>query len=91
MPLTKWQKDHRKRRRKALHELKNIPCCDCGQSFHPYCMDFDHRDPKLKKFTIGCAVVSSKRWADILEEIDKCDVVCANCHRLRTFMNEGGK
>jgi hypothetical protein len=82
--LTKWQVAHRNRRRALLHEIKNVPCADCGGHFHPYCMDFDHlRD---KKFTIGYAVVSSRRWSEILEEIEKCEIVCANCHRLRTFM-----
>jgi len=73
--------------RKEFHdllvELKSVPCMDCGRSYPSYVMDFDHRDPKVKLFTIGTArgLYTIKK---ILSEIDKCDVVCSNCHRERT-------
>lgn len=67
-----------------LHELKRLPCADCEETFPPEAMDFDHRDPQSKDFDIlnraGC--VSRSR---LLAEVAKCDVVCANCHRLRTY------
>jgi hypothetical protein len=55
---------------------------DCGRTFDPYVMDFDHVRGK-KAFTIGLAreAVSIAR---LMEEVAKCDVVCSNCHRLRT-------
>ena len=53
------------------------PCVDCGET-DPVVLEFDHlRD---KRFTIG-AKLATYPWADILAEIGKCDVVCANCHR----------
>lgn len=56
------------------------PCQDCGGFFPEECMDFDHlRD---KKFQISWAVCL--KWSVVLEEIAKCDLVCANCHRIRT-------
>lgn len=65
-----------------LVAAKSRPCADCGRTFPPLCMDFDHvRGVKL--FLIGTAV----RWKSIAalnEEIAKCDVVCACCHRIRT-------
>ena len=57
-------------------------CMDCGYNSHSCALDFDHRDPTSKLFTISNG--SSKHWTFIQEEIDKCDIVCANCHRVRT-------
>ena len=65
-----------------IREAKNVPCHDCGQSYHYCVMDFDHRGDEQKIFDISRG--SSSREALILE-IAKCDVVCANCHRLRTW------
>jgi hypothetical protein len=65
-----------------LRELRDVPCTDCGGRFAPHQMDFDHRDPGTKSFTPTSArIVSTQR---ILDEVAKCDVVCANCHRIRT-------
>lgn len=63
-------------------------CMDCGES-NPLVLDFDHRDPAKKSFTIGS--VARKGWSlEVLyKEIDKCDVVCANCHRIRTAKQLG--
>jgi hypothetical protein len=55
-------------------------CTDCGYRTHPEALDFDHVDGK--RFTISRAVAHS--WDDLLAEIDKCEVVCSNCHRVRT-------
>lgn len=44
-------------------------------------MDFDHVGDKA--FNIATAI--DKRWSEIQAEIKKCDVVCANCHRIRTY------
>lgn len=57
-------------------------CADCGYAEHPHALDFDHRDPSTKSFGIGGAW--SKSLARVAAEIAKCDVVCANCHRIRT-------
>lgn len=79
--LSHQRKDQRKKRQ-LIQEFKKVPCADCGQSFPPYCMDFDHRDPSQKSFTI--ARVCAYGRAKLLAEIAKCDVVCAVCHRIRT-------
>jgi hypothetical protein len=67
-----------------LRQLREVPCVDCGGRFAPHQMDFDHRDPSEKSFTLcsGCAALKNRR--QILAEAAKCDVVCANCHRLRS-------
>lgn len=56
------------------------PCEDCGRVFPPECMDFDHTGNKL--FTVSHM---ANRTRDlVLEEIKKCRLICANCHRIRT-------
>lgn len=66
-----------------LREEKAKPCTDCRESYPYYVMDFDHREGETK--TAGPATLprlgSEKR---LREELAKCDVVCANCHRERT-------
>jgi hypothetical protein len=47
-------------------------------------LDFDHLDPKLKSFGIARAINASYSWEKIQEEIKKCRILCANCHRIRT-------
>jgi hypothetical protein len=67
-----------------LRDLRRIPYADCGGTFRPYQMDFDHRDPSTKTFNLmtgRAMLMASKR---VLAEVAKCDVVCANCHRIRS-------
>ena len=59
--------------------LKDGPCSRCGRKFHPAAMDWHHRDPKTKEIAIGQHVYARAR---ILAEIEKCDLICANCHRI---------
>lgn len=62
--------------------LKDHPCTDCGGRFPPECMDFDHRDSSTKRLTgVQLYSVDSEK---VMAEIAKCDLVCANCHRIRT-------
>lgn len=60
------------------------PCLDCGLIHHFFQMDFDHVRGK-KRLSLGAAV--QKGWAEdtLWIEIFKCDLVCANCHRGRTW------
>jgi len=67
--------------RQIINNLKDNPCTDCNRKFPSVCMDFDHLDPKEKKFSIASLNGSLE---SILEEIKKCELVCANCHRIRT-------
>lgn len=73
--------------RRIISELKMFPCMDCGVSYPSYVMDFDHRPGVDKKFVMAdLNKVSSV--SKLLEEIDKCDVVCSNCHRVRTHIRK---
>jgi hypothetical protein len=68
-------------RRELVDSIKSQPCADCGISYPPYVMDFDHVRGE-KSFELGSRGDRSAKA--LLAEIEKCDVVCANCHRLRT-------
>ena len=70
------------KRRALLDELKARPCMDCGQTFPSECMDFDHRPGEDKLGNIG--FIYKGALVRLLAEIEKCDLVCANCHRVRT-------
>lgn len=69
--------------RQFIRDLKNKPCMDCGKKYPPEVMEFDHRDGSEKVFEIASATRLGR--FRILEEAAKCDLVCANCHRLRTL------
>lgn len=74
----------RKARLRALvSSLKDKPCADCGIKYPPYVMQFDHRENKL--FHLAEAPNKGIPAQKILDEAAKCDVVCSNCHALRTF------
>jgi hypothetical protein len=68
--------------RDFLRALRDRPCVDCGGRFRPVQMAFDHRDPAEKRFTLSKMQLKSRD--EILAEVAKCDVVCSNCHSLRT-------
>jgi hypothetical protein len=72
-------------RRGKIDSLKEVPCADCGIQYPPYVMDFDHVYG-IKLFNIGNAV--GKSFQEVLTEAEKCDIVCANCHRIRTHRKE---
>ena len=71
-----------KQKRDALYErLKLKPCTDCNGIFPPCVMEFDHvRGKKLKPVS----QLRSDKMSTLMAEISKCDLVCSNCHRMRT-------
>lgn len=70
--------------RKIIDKIKDKPCADCGHRFPSVVMDFDHVDPTSKLFSIANRMARTVSLEVLLAEISKCEVVCANCHRLRT-------
>jgi AcrR family transcriptional regulator len=79
-----YVKDQRQKFRARIQAIKlEAGCADCHYNGHPAALDFDHLAGTEKMFTIGSAG-SGHAWRDVLLEIAKCDVVCANCHRIRT-------
>src|ERR1043165_4006429 len=71
------------RHRELIRQAKSRPCADCGVQYPYYVMDFDHRDGEDKLFELHS--VNRTTATGILREIEKCDVVCSNCHRERTY------
>ena len=73
-----------------LKDLKEKnPCMDCKISYPYYMMDFDHvRRTKQANVAELINTLSKKR---IDEEIAKCEIVCSNCHRARTYARKNGK
>lgn len=71
--------------REVIREAKNTPCMDCSNSYAYYVMHFDHRDPSTKKFAISNFTQGGVTMEALVEEMAKCDVVCANCHAERTW------
>lgn len=68
-----------------LEYFEDHPCVDCGET-DPVVLEFDHlRD---KEFAVGRGI-RDKNWDRVLNEMAKCDVVCANCHRRRTAYRGG--
>lgn len=73
--------ERRERVKIFIDELKSKPCSDCGKTFPPVCMDFDHaRGEKLFLISKGWG----RSFESLLLELEKCDLVCSNCHRIRT-------
>jgi hypothetical protein len=82
----------RKRRefpkRVFIEDLKSsTPCADCGQFFPAVCMDFDHL-PGTKKIATIARMMGHGSYSleELKSEISKCQLVCANCHRIRTWI-----
>ena len=84
------RRDERYREHRALVDGIKLErgCADCGYTGHPAALDFDHLPGVLKEADIARAV-TWRCTANLLAEIAKCEVVCANCHRIRT-QDRGG-
>lgn len=64
----------------------STPCTDCGNSYPPYVMDFDHVDDN--KLNNVSSLKSFGNFKTLVAEIAKCEVVCSNCHRARTYLRQ---
>lgn len=73
---------------KYVELLKNSCCVRCGFD-NIVALEFDHKDEVNKINGIGKMVSAGYSWETILEEIKKCELVCANCHRIRTAKQQG--
>lgn len=84
------QKAHRRRNHlRLLDYLSTHPCVDCGEA-DPVVLEFDHIDRANKKQDITRMVTGMHYgWERIVEEIAKCVVRCANCHRKKTYREAG--
>lgn len=96
----KWYATNRERRLAQMRERKqqnkarivalkeSTPCFDCGEHYPFYVMDYDHTEDNKKA---GIAGMLNYKWEIIQAEIAKCELVCANCHRKRTYLRLGDR
>jgi len=93
----RWRKKNRVKARKTARDwarqqkailvaLLGGVCQDCGRVFPNCCFHFDHRNPFEKSFEIGKKNSATNKKT--LKEIKKCDLVCSNCHAIRTSQSE---
>lgn len=75
--ITKKRRDHFKQQ---CVDYKGERCQCCGYNACNHALDFHHIDPKVKSFSIG-AWTKTKFTQEVLDELDKCVLVCSNCHR----------
>ncbi len=70
-------------RTRMLSYLEDKTCVMCNES-DIRVLEFDHLDSSRKVFTVSQAVKLGYAWEDVLVEISKCQILCANCHKKRT-------
>lgn len=72
-----------KKRKAFIDSIKlKAGCIDCGYAVHPEALQFDHLPGRIKEFEISRSHLKPLR--QVLKEIDKCEIVCACCHAIRT-------
>lgn len=76
--------NNREVKRNLINKAKDKPCIDCGVKYPPYVMDLDHINPKNKSRNISDFLRIGK-ISELLAELKKCEPVCSNCHRERTY------
>jgi 5-methylcytosine-specific restriction endonuclease McrA len=67
-------------RKLQLILIKGGECQKCGYKKNYSALQFHHRNPKEKLFGLDCRNIGAKNWESLLKEMDKCDLLCGNCH-----------
>ena len=81
----RYRKAHRDKKRKAVEKFGG-KCNNCGGEFHQSVFEFHHLDPAQKDFSPA----NASSWKKMERELDKCVMLCANCHRLAHYAIEEG-
>ena len=87
-PLNRHQLKRLRAREFVWLYLTTHPCVHCGET-DPIVLEFDHLDQATKTANIARMVSQGLGTAKIQAEIDKCQVLCCNCHRRRTVLQMG--
>ena len=84
-------KEHRRRLKEWHNAIKaTTPCADCGRTFHPAAMTWDHL-PGTDKVTEISHLIRAGKTLQAKNEILKCELVCANCHAVRSYERQTGR
>lgn len=67
--VVEWYKEYK----------STLKCERCGES-HPACLQFHHKDPSKKDMAVSKGITNNWSPEKLKKEIEKCEVVCANCH-----------
>ena len=79
-----WRMGSKIKIKQKFYAVKEAtPCARCGHLFPPYVTDYHHREGTIKVNNVSTLIFSC-RGEEAFEEIKKCDLLCANCHRIRT-------
>lgn len=76
----KSQRARGKERKDEIVQAKGGACEACGYSRSMAALCFHHRDPSTKKFQLDLRNLSNRNLEAILAEVDKCSLLCCNCH-----------
>jgi len=78
----RWQTNRRDEYRKFIFSIKKKinKCQKCGYDEHFEILQFHHRNPKDKRFKFSVGNLGNYKKQTIIDEINKCDLLCANCH-----------
>lgn len=82
--LTRSNVSRAKRRRETWKIKEDSGCVDCGEMYPHYVLEFDHREDEEKSGSVSELYATWSRELG-LKEAEKCDIVCANCHKIRTY------
>ena len=77
--MSKYSCKRRNQRKEELVKMKGGKCKICGYSKSLSALTFHHKNIEQKRFTISGNKLL-KRWDELLKEIEKCDLLCMNCH-----------
>ena len=83
--LTSLKKKYRNEKKIAMIKLRNSECLSCGLEFNgnnASVFDFHHVDSTKKKFNLNAKSAQNKSFEKMLNELEKCVMLCSNCHRL---------
>jgi len=81
---------NREKKKDIVRQIKeSSPCVDCKIYYPYYVMHFDHLDSSQKIANVN-TILQTKALQTALDEIAKCDIVCANCHSVRTWKRQHG-
>lgn len=86
-----YQKERQVAARSFLTEYKMTRgCAKCGYRTHPAALDFHHVDPSGKEYAVGAMGGGNWKLEKIKAEVEKCIILCSNCHRVHTAQERWG-